>query len=160
MTPGRKVGVLIAVAMVALVTVLVTNALSATAQGVRVEVVPAHRYCTSATGQPVPCQRSHQRRGPKNQWLVIFSFVAPTSTARGGEYYFFTARGPVGCRNEIQGGTAAVGAVRKGQRVVSSATFAKGCPGPGHGTIGLRQPHSRPLMAVGRLVARFNFTIP
>jgi hypothetical protein len=160
MTPGRKVGVLIAVAMVALVTVLVTNALSATAQGVRVEVVPAHRYCTSATGQPVPCQRSHQLRGPKNHWLVIFSFVAPTSTARGGKYYFFTARGPVGCGNEIQGGTAAVGAVRKGQRVISSATFAKNCPGPGHGTIGLRQPHSRPLMAVGRLGARFNFTIP
>jgi hypothetical protein len=154
------------VATVALVAVLVTDALSAAAQGVRVQVVPADRYCTSGTGQLVSCQTSHQGRfplrGPGNQWLVIFSFVAHTSTALARpQYYFFTTRGPGGCRDAIQGGAAAPGAVGKGQRVVSSAAFAKDCPGPGTGTISLRQTgHPFPIMAVGRLVARFKFTIP
>lgn len=163
----RRTVVLTVVAGLALVAVLVTNALSATAQGVRVEVVPADRYCTlGAGGEPMTCHRTYGGlfpvRGAKNQWLVIFTFVAPRSTAFPGPYYLFRVRGPLGCGNAIQFGAAGPGAVRKGQRVVSSATFAKGCPGLGRGTISLirKTGHPFPIMAVGRVVAGFKFTIP
>jgi hypothetical protein len=169
---GRMVGVLTVLAMVALVAVRATNALSAPAvsapklQAVHVQVVPADRYCTFGTGDLMRCQSSsHHSRfhlgGPHNQWLVIFSLVAPRSTA-GRTYYFFTAHAPGRCLNASQFGTSPP--VRKGQRVVNWATFDKDCPSLGqHGTISLITDRTQslfPIKRVGRLVARFKFTIP
>jgi hypothetical protein len=135
---------------------------------VRVEVRPANRYCTSRRGQTLePCPNRSQGLvrlgGPSSQWLVIFSFRAPSSTvAAGRTYYYFTTEAPGGCPNANQFGEYNE-AVRKDQQVVQWSAFDKHCPGAGHGTISLitsRPVRHSPGEGASRPIASFNFTIP
>jgi hypothetical protein len=135
---------------------------------VRVQVSPANRYCTSRRRRTLePCSHgSHglvHLGGPSRQWLVIFSFSAPRSTAAGGPtYYYFTTDAPGGCPNANQFGEYTQ-AVRKGQEVVQWSAFDKHCPGPGHGTINLitaRTVRHVPGQGASRPIASFNFNIP
>jgi hypothetical protein len=135
---------------------------------VRVRVTRADQYCAPRRGQTVKrCPQQTQGLvrlgGPSNQWLVIFSFTAPTSTeAHGRTYYYFTADAPGRCPNASQFGEYNE-AVRRGQRVTLWAAFDKRCPGRGHGTISLITPttaHPVPGEGSSRPVATFNFAIP
>jgi hypothetical protein len=135
---------------------------------VRVKVTPANRHCTSRLGETLePCPNRPRGLvrlgGPSSQWLVIFSFRAPTSTvAAGRTYYYFTADTPGRCPNANQFGEYNE-AVRKDQQVVQWSAFDKHCPGAGHGTISLitsRTARHSPGQGASRPIASFNFRIP
>jgi hypothetical protein len=137
-------------------------------RGVHVQVTQANRYCTSRRG--VTLERCQTRRrglirlgGADQQWLVIFSFIAPQATTLGGRtYYYFTADVPGQCPNVNQFGEYDA-SVRTGQRVVFWAAFDKDCPGPGHGTISLitrQRATSAPGQGTQQRLADFNFAIP
>jgi hypothetical protein len=138
-------------------------------RGVRVRVVRGDRYCTSGRGETLercPTRSTGLIRlgGLHQQWLVIFSFIAPRPTHVGGRtYYYFTADAPTGqCPNAGQFGEYNAD-VRTGQRVVLWAAFDKYCPGAGHGTISLITPHkttSAPGEGTSQRLANFSFTIP
>lgn len=133
-----------------------------------VRVVHADRFCTSRTGYTLRrCPRTTngliRLGGPTQQWLLIFSFTAPrSSAAHGRTYYFFTADAPGLCPNAEQFGEYGL-EVRRDQRVVGWFAFDKRCPGPGHAAIRLirsRTKHPVPGEGASRLVASFKFSIP
>jgi hypothetical protein len=137
-------------------------------RGVDVRVAPADRYCTSRSGATL--QRCQARLGgpirlggAHQEWLVIFSFVAPRSTVVGGHaYYYYTAEVPGRCPNASQFGEANVN-VSRGHRVLLWAAFDKACPGVGRGTISLitrRSSTSAPGVGTSKPVASFRFTVP
>jgi hypothetical protein len=135
---------------------------------VRVQVVHGDRYCTSPRGEtpercPMGSRGLIRLGGVSQQWLVIFSFIAPRPATVGGRtYYYFTADAPVRCPNASQFGENNAD-VRTGQRVVLWAAFDKNCPGAGHGTISLitrRNGARAPGEGASQSLASFTFTIP
>ena len=136
-------------------------------RSVRVQVVRGDRHCTSRRGEtlercPTGSRGLIRLGGVSQQWLVIFSFIAPRPTTVGGRtYYYFTADAPGQCPNASQFGDNAD--VRTGERVVLWAAFDKNCPGAGRGTISLitrRNGARAPGEGVSQSVASFNFTVP
>lgn len=137
-------------------------------RSVRVQVVQGDRYCTSPRGKtlercPMGSRGLIRLGGVSQQWLVIFSFIAPRPTTVGGRtYYYFTADAAGQCPNASQFGENNAD-VRTGQRVVLWAAFDKNCPGAGRGTISLitrRNGVRAPGDGASQSVASFNFTIP
>jgi hypothetical protein len=137
-------------------------------RSVRVQVVQGDRYCTSPRGEtldrcPMGSRGLIRLGGVSQQWLVIFSFIAPRPTTVGGRtYYYFTADAPGQCPNASQFGENNAD-VRTGQRVVLWAAFDKNCPGAGRGTISLitrRNGVRAPGEGASQSLASFNFTIP
>jgi hypothetical protein len=137
-------------------------------RSVRVEVVQGDRYCTSPRGDtlercPMKSPGLIRLGGVSQQWLVIFSFIAPRPTTFGGRtYYYFTADAPAHCPNASQFGENNAD-VRTGQRVVLWAAFDKNCPGAGRGTISLitrRNGARAPGDGTSHSVGSFTFTIP
>lgn len=135
---------------------------------VRVQVVQADRYCTSPRGEtlercPVRSRGLIRLGGAHQQWLVMFSFIAPRpTTVHGRTYYYFTADVPGTCPNASQFGEYNAN-VRTDQRVLLWAAFDKQCPGPGRGTISLitrTTSTSAPGEGASRLLTKFNFTVP
>lgn len=174
MRPRRWVGrfavaaALLAAAMVCAIALSGVAAARSGAPKIDVRVVHADRFCTSRTGYTLRrCPRTTngliRLGGPTQQWLLIFSFTAPrSSAAHGRTYYFFTADAPVSCPNADQFGEYGL-EVRKGQRVMGWFAFDKHCPGPGHGAISLirsRTKHPFPGEGASRLVDSFKFSIP
>jgi hypothetical protein len=137
-------------------------------RSVRVQVVQGDRYCTSPGGEtlercPMGSRGLIRLGGVSQQWLVIFSFIAPRPTTVGGRtYYYFTADAPGKCPNASQFGEHNAD-VRTGQRVVAWAAFDKNCPGAGRGTISLitrRNGVRAPGDGASQSVASFTFAIP
>lgn len=121
---------------------------------VSVRVARSDQYCVTRAGYLLRRCPTHpggliRLGGPSQQWLVIFSFGAPRSTAAHGRtYYYFTATAHNGCPNADQFGAYSPRVLR-GQTVVQWAAFDEHCPGPGHGTISCQgRSKTRPLTPV------------
>jgi hypothetical protein len=137
-------------------------------RNVRVRVVQGSRYCISRRGEklercPTRSPGLIRLGGIHQQWLVIFSFIAPRPASVGGRtYYYFTAEDPGPCPNAGQFGENHA-PVRTHQRVVLWVAFDKYCPGPGRGTISLvtrRNAASAPGEGATQRLASFSFVIP
>jgi hypothetical protein len=137
-------------------------------RSVHVQVVQGDRYCTSPKGEtlercPMGSRGLIRLGGVSQQWLVIFSFIAPRPTTVGGRtYYYFTADAPGQCPNANQFGEHNAN-VRTDQRVVLWTAFDKNCPGAGRGTISLitrRNGARAPGEGASQPVASFNFAVP